>query len=309
MKIFFSIYTLLCLISVSGCTDHKQQYLKRIKGAWAVNMTYENMKIMKSFGNSTEIYPARQASELGLIRGFEFHGDTCYYRPGFFDYSNIEKGLPMYLGSKTTYTIIADTLKIWNIADSSWARLFIKELKEDTLILMDIDTGNGWQYLKVDKRHKETVGYDAVAVLSISSSEKYLDEFQYINRKGDYIYQPLNTPTLSDSVSYYHKFSISEVESLFSNFGHVNFNNLKETYLSTKSGGKTTYYIFFIENGHIVKTISDDDMVSPDELQWGYLPLMYLKQLYGLESISSEKKYKVCDVCERIESFGSEMKR
>ena len=32
--------------------------------------------------------------------------------------------------------------------------------------------------------------------------------------------------------------------------------------------------------------INDDDGVSPDELQWGYVPLLYLRRLVSMEQIT-----------------------
>ena len=50
--------------------------------------------------------------------------------------------------------------------------------------------------------------------------------------------------------------------------------SLEREYKSSWVGYNEIYTIIFLKNGKIVKTVLDIDNTSPDELKWGYVPLM-----------------------------------
>lgn len=287
------IYVIFYLILISGCTrPEEEQSIGFIQGSWGVDMEYESLKIKSSFRSRDGVYPIRRSVDLGLIRGFKFYGDTCNYRAGFFNYLDKENGMPLYKGTNTTYKIIADTLKIWNIVDSSWSSLIIKKLNYDTLTLEGLGNDEIWRYLKIKKSYKSISDFDAISIFSVSSSGEYLDDLHYIDRKGNYLYQRVES--LGASPKNYCKLNNDDTDLLFSNFKYVDLNSLRKTYISTRTGGKTSYCIFFIRKGQIVKTIIDNDMVSPDEFQWGYLPILYLRRNIRMVSLKSEKECSSC---------------
>lgn len=54
-------------------------------------------------------------------------------------------------------------------------------------------------------------------------------------------------------------------------------------------GGNTTNFVFFIKNGEISKVIEDHDNVSPDELQWGYNAVIFLRRQLDMKFVESQK--------------------
>lgn len=296
MKKKLSIYLSLYLFLVSGCTEeNREERLKEaIQGLWAIDMAYENMKVRGAFEDTpTDVYSDRKS-----WNGFEFYGDTCDYKNGFFDHSDMDNGVALPIGNITTYQIDRDTLKIWNLAESNWDKALIQRLEEDTLILKVVQSAELLKFNRVNRVY-DIKEYDQIAIARVFVDEyafkgKYRDEIYFVHNSGDYIYEKYDMKRLKDTSEILYQYSRIEnnaTKKLFANFQYINPKDLKERYFSAKSGGNIVYFIFFIKHNEIKKVVRDDDMVSLDQLQWGYFPLIYLRRETNMERVEVEEDY------------------
>src|SRR5690606_34165504 len=63
-------------------------------------------------------------------------------------------------------------------------------------------------------------------------------------------------------------------DSLLNNFNYMDLDSIQSEYKSLWVGYNKIHTIVFLKNGKVVKTVLDIDETSPDELKWGYIPLM-----------------------------------
>ncbi|WP_156305423.1 hypothetical protein [Sphingobacterium endophyticum] len=155
-----------------------------------------------------------------------------------------------------------------------------------------------FKYIKVNKVSHGFDKYNTIVIVSITPD--YLcDEIYYLDKGGNYLYQKFDIKKPDRINSSYSEFSLNEdqLQATIDNFSYVDINSIKEQYLSSKSDGNTINYIFFINGHEIVKVIEDDDYVSPDELQWGYIPMMFLRRQVNIKILDSEEG---CYSCRKL---------
>ncbi|MVZ65368.1 hypothetical protein GQF61_05835 [Sphingobacterium sp. DK4209] len=309
MKIYLMFYVLnACIIlSLSSCKSEETGYSgEDLQGVWAIEMDKENI-LRKVSRTDHRLYSKRYFYDQtsNAIRGFRFYGDSCDYKGGFFDNTNIDNGLPLPLGSNTVYRIVGDTLKIWDLGESEWKKTLINRLTHDTLVLRAVGDDRLFKYRKIKKNSQTIENFDEIILATISPD--YLsDEFYYLDKQGAYIYQKFDLRGL-DTLRYpmyRYRLKSSQLETIRRNFDYVDLDSLKEEYISFHSGDRTYFFLFFIKNGKITKVIKDDSGVSPDELQWGYVPLMYLRRQVNMDYITDIKD---CTACIKLKGQAPEI--
>jgi len=263
----------------NSCQRSPLSYTKKdLHGVWMIDFdTY-----VPSISKKTGIYPR------GYDLGFEFIGDsTCYYQYGFYHYVNsLKENCNLdYMGNKTKYNIVQDTLMIWNLATITWDRYHIKYLSSDTLKLYDplyYKRGGGIDSVItfVRKNKTQQQDFDAVLVSRMIFSEHSLcpDRFVYMRTDGQLFFWKTSFDEVH-RVNRVHDFAslsinLKDKNSLLNNFNYMNLESLEREYKSSFVGYNEIYTIIFLKNGKIVKTVLDIDNTSPDELKWGYVPLM-----------------------------------
>ncbi len=266
-----------------------------LEGTWAIDIEEENIlrKVAKD-GHREYSWRHFTGDQLG-IKGFSFYKDSCDYKAGFYDYADMDNGLPLPIDSKTIYKIASDTLKIWDLGKSEWKKILIERLTNDTLVLREVEDDRLFKYHKVKKSSQTNEDFDEI-ILATVSPDYLSDEFYYLDKQGAYIYQKFDVRGL-DTIRYpiyRYRLKSSQLETIKRNFDYVDVDSLKEEYHSSHLGDRTYFFLFFIKNGKITKVINDDNGVSPDELQWGYVPLMYLRRLVSMEHITDIKDCPGC---------------
>jgi|GEM_PF-2461663 len=292
---YLKIVSFLFICSCQKKIDNKYSR-EDLNGHWAIDMNSENLKLKNVVLDSIHnVYPIRNFFE-DINNGFHFFGDSCTIKPGFFDLKNRSNGLPLLVSFQSTFRIDNDTLKIMNESNKDCRKFFIKSLNRDTLILKDLKKNRLFKYIKVDKVSHGFDKYDIIVIVSITPD--YLcDEIYYLDKGGNFLYQKFDIKKSDIINSSYHEFRLNEdqLKATIDNFSYVDINSLKEQYLSSKSDGKTVNFIFFINDDEIVKVIEDDDYVSPDELQWGYIPMMFFRRQVNMEILDTENGCYPCN--------------
>lgn len=263
----------------NSCQRRSLSYTKKdLHGVWMIDFD----SYVSSISKKTGIYPR------GYDLGFELTGDsTCYYQYGFYHYVNsLEENCNLdYMGNKTKYNIVQDTLMIWNLATITWDRYHIKYLSSDTLKLYDplyYKRGEGIDSVItfVRKNKTQQQDFDAVLVSRMIFSNHSLcpDRFVYMGTDGQLFFWKTSFDEVH-RVNRVHDFASLSINpkdknSLLNNFNYMNLESLEREYKSTWVDYNKIYTIIFLKNGKIVKTVLDIDNTSPDELKWGYVPLM-----------------------------------
>lgn len=260
------VYLLFCVMILYSCTPNKYE-TRDITGQW---------KFIKHYSNEPKLavtdpdYIPDYGFEDNFVHGFHFINDKeVLYKKGF--YKNSLKSTKYYLGTKTTYRIMGDSLKVYHKADGKWNAYKILSLTKDTLKLV---VGNGYDtYAKLMYQTDVNEHYDKIVlttsgcygncpVLSIS-----------IENTGDFLFYGMR---YTDTIGLHKgQISIEEFKQFEENFKLSDIKNLKDHYAATWTDDQTVS-VSFIRNDTIVKSVSDYGRHAPTEFIWAYNDLSYL---------------------------------
>jgi len=279
MMRLFLLYFFLLAIAVTSCRRSTLAYKKEdLQGVWMIDFDSYVPSISKSTGK----YPR------GYDLGFELIGDSiCHYQYGFYRYiDSLKEDCNLeYLGNKTRYKVLQDTLMIWNLATISWDSYHIKNLTSDTLKLYDplyYKRGHGFDSVItfVRKSSIQHQDFDAVLVtrMIFSDPSHCPDRFVYMRADGKMMFWKKSFDE-AHQVNRIHDFASLSIDpknkdSLLNNFNYMDLDSIQSEYKSLWVGYNKIHTIVFLKNGKVVKTVLDIDETSPDELKWGYIPLM-----------------------------------
>lgn len=293
IRIFLLFFIMLMMVLIS-CRRSPLAYEKEdFHGVWMIDFDSYVPSISKSTGN----YPR------GYSVGFELMGDsTCHYQYGFYHYVNsLKEDCDLeYLGNKTRYKINQDTLMIWNLATITWDHYHIKKLTSDTLKLYDplyYKRGHGFDSVItfVRKSSIQHQDFDAVLVSSMifSNLSHCPDRFVYLQADGKMLFWKKSFDEVHQ-VNRIHDFASLSIDpkskdSLFNNFNYMNLDSIQSNYKSLWIGYNQIHTILFLKSGKVVKTVLDIDETSPDELKWGYVPLMLSSFYLQHRALDNEK--------------------
>lgn len=262
----------------------KQQLEKDIVGEWKFIRNQDNRK-PKTF-NELEPLPILFGKN---INGYIFYEDKkCENKLGYF--KNVGGGIredrkTIYLGNKTEYKIEDDSLKIFDLLDSSWYNQRIFSIVGDTLTLQTSDSVFA-KYARIRYKLDAKETYDKIIV---SSSGCYgtcpiLDIS--IDKNGDVLYfgEYYNT----ENGFYSSTISEQDFQNILIDFKKADIQNLKDNYQANWTDDEEVS-ITFIRNHKIIKTINDYGRQAPFELIWAYSKVRFLYQQIKLVPVKNEK--------------------
>lgn len=280
-KLLITILTILTLLSCKKIKD--QQLEKDIVGEWTFVKIVDNSKT----NTDSETLP----SPLGNTRiGYIFNqNNTCENKLGYFKRINgktrIDRKI-IYLGNETQFKIEDDSLKIFDLSNSTWNSKKILSILGDTLT-MQISDSVFSKYARAKYKINPNEHYDKILVSSSGCygtcpiSDISIDK----NGKVFYFGERYNT----QNGFFTSNIAKEEFRNLELAFKKVDISNLKDSYQSDWTDDETVT-ITFVKDGKIVKSITDYGREAPIELIWAYTPFRYLYQQIKLEPFKNDKQ-------------------
>ena len=236
---------------------------------------------------------------MGHPDGYEFKPNgICEYKPGYFKEAEVEttaqdrkrfsikkRTSAFFFGTKTTYTITGNNLKIFNLADSNWQTAKIKSISADTLTL---ESGNKTitKYIRQHYNIEDKTLFDQVVVSSSGCFGTCPVNDVVIGADGNGIYYGQNYNNKSGL--YYFHLQNGEFDDIETSFKKAGTMQLSENNAADVTDNETVSLTFF-KNGKIIKKIEDYGNVTPVEFQWVYGNVRNLYQVEKLDTISSIK--------------------
>jgi len=221
----------------------------------------------------------------GLIRaypgpniGFNFINDSiCENKMGYLKDIpglDIQHDKSVFIGTKTKYLLEKNSLKIWNPEDTSWDGFTIHDITNDTLTFIT-DDSILVKYVKVQPPALKEALYDQVIVSSSGCYGTCPINNVLLKRSGQVIYYGGQFNTANGL--FISTISKNEFDEIEHQFGNAGFLNLKSNYDSGATD-QNAITLTFIKGGKIIKQIRDYGSKSPADLQFAYIPVIYLYQ-------------------------------
>jgi len=269
------ITILLTVFFLASCkTEREEKFKKLVYGEWNFariekrNETIDPEKVFRLL-----------KSPWNKMNGYTFSpNNLCENKLGYY---NRIKGRIILFGTQTKYKIEDDSLRIWNLTDSTWDSKKIHEISSDTLTLIYKDSfliKYAKSNYKVDKKKL----FDKVIVSSTPCGRMCDINDISVDEQGDIIFsgQKYNTVTglFSSKISHndYLKIELA--------FKKANIDKLENKYTCSESSGRTIS-ITFIKDNKIYKTITDYSYTSPIDFLSAYMPLKFIYQTIELKPL------------------------
>ena len=262
----------LALLTLFSCVSKSQQFEKQIIGEWTLTRSINENIPVKDTG---DIPPPPPPPPGNYTKGYIFEQNgTCEDKNGFFRLTRkaFDDTKVSFLGTKTRFIIVSDSLKIFDRSTYTWNNTKIYSIKDDSLILKTEDDILEI-YTKQIYHYRKNESYDKIIVSSSGCYGPCPIADICIERDGNVIYygQRYNNP---DGL-FTSKISKKEYLNIETSFKKADIPNLKENYIAGGSDMETIT-MTFIKNNKIVKTITDYGHQSPAELIWAYSSSRFL---------------------------------
>ncbi len=275
--------TFLLLLTFISCRQRiTNDYEKTIIGEWTF--------VKKESKNQNDDIPPSLSRGL-FVRGYNFLPDNiCENKLGYFkriqgNERHEEKTL--FLGTITKYKIEEDSLKIYNLNDSTWNSQKIVSITADTMTLQKNES-TFFKYSKTNYRIDDSEHFDEIIISSSGCYGTCPNNDISINKNGQVIYfgDEYNT------VNGYYKSKVSSAifSKLEIDFKKANIKNLQDLYSANWTDDETVS-VTFIKDNKVVKTICDYGRQAPTEFCWAYTSARYLYQKIHLDTISNNLNY------------------
>jgi hypothetical protein len=187
----------------------------------------------------------------------------------------------IYLGSKTKYYVKGDSLKIFNLTDSTWWSLKIAKLTEDTLSFAT-ERGEPWTFVRKNYSSNAEPAFDKIVVSTSGCYGTCQVSNTIISSDGQVTFYGERYTTKTGF--YNGSVPVKLYQELESNFRKADIVNLpKEFSGGFTDGEKIT--VTFIKGDSIYKTVSDYGNAGPNELVWAFIPFRYLYQNVHLKPL------------------------
>jgi hypothetical protein len=278
------ITILLTTLFLASCkTEKEEKFKKLICGEW----TIVKVEGKKKFSDN-EVPPPLHNGKQNTGYIFYFN-NICEDKRGYFKKTEGESHwdrITIYLGTKTKYKIVGDSLKIQNLVDNSWRCTKIRSITTDTLTLEENDTVL-IKYVKANYKINEALTFDQIIV---SSSECYgacpISDIS-IDKQGNVIFSGQSYTTKKGLFS--AKINQSNYYTIERDFKKSDIDKLKEDYPGNWTDDQTIT-VTFIKNHKIYKTIRDYGNQSPSEFYWAYTPIRFMYQKLDLKPLTVNTK-------------------
>jgi hypothetical protein len=308
-----SILFILCGFLLIDCSRHAKSndYEKLILGEWSFVTDFQNPPPTET---NSDLPPPPPPPWDNVKHGYVFSANgNCENKLGYykrFARKDHERSFVQFLGTSTKFKIEDDSLKIFNLSDSSWWAVKIFSITPDTMIFQFTDSTFS-KYSRAFYHVDNSADFDQIIISSSGCYGTCPRSDVLIKRSGDLIFHGAEYNTKNG----YFKGHVEnpQYSKLENDFKKTNFLKLADKYFS---GGtdREEISVSFIKNDTIVKTISDYGRAAPPEFYWAYIPTRYLYQSIALDTISKipgyllinhlrfEKGNKICPLS-RSESF------
>ncbi len=307
-KILHPILFIL-LICLSCKFNENNHFNEKIIGNWAyTRIEYSEIDTNKD-GN---LIPPTPINFYENDSGYTFSkNNVCENKRGYFKENTkneLENSASTYLGNTTTYKIEKDSLKIFNISDSSWNSRKIYSITDDTLTFQ-AEKGILIKYTKIKNKPKAKVKVERIIVSSSGCYGTCPISDVSIDESGNVIF--FGDQYNSKNGFFTSNITTAEYEELTKDLRFIDIMELKPYYQANRTDDETVY-ITFISDNKILKSVTDYGAKSPHQLVWTYTPIRYLYQKLTLaphqkpplllDDVQFEASKKSC-VLSRSESF------
>ena len=316
MKIKLITILLIVFYLISCKTEREEKFKKSICGEWIfvrVGTDNEERKVEKKQGRKTiELPPPPPIFEnLNFRKGYIFYSNnSCEDKRGYFkqiDGKSREDKKILFLGNDTKYKVEDDSLKIFDLADSTWKGIKIRSITSDTLTL-EVDDTVFFKYAKTHYRIDKAQTFDMILVSSSACNGTCPISNTSIDKYGNFIFygQGYNTKTglfiSKINQDYYHRIEL--------NFKKANIDKLDNNYSANWTDDQTIT-ITFIKDNKIYKTISDYGHKAPRELYWAYTPVSFLYQKLDLKpfKVNTKEPLSISPACFENKGLICELER
>lgn len=274
MKTRLIIILLTVFFLVSCKTEREDKFKKLVYGEW----NFARIEKKKETIDPDKVF-RQLKSPWNKMSGYTFlQNNLCENKLGYF---NRIKGRIIFFGTQTKYKIEDDSLKIFNLTDSTWDSKKILEISSDTLTLIFKDSFLV-KYAKANYKVDKKQLFDKV-IVSSTPCERMCDVNDIsVDKQGEIIFygQEYNTVTGLFST----KISHNDYLKIEQRFKKANIDKLKNKYSSSESSGRTIS-ITFIKDNKIYKTITDYGYTSPIDFFCAYMPLKFMYQIIKLKPL------------------------
>jgi hypothetical protein len=273
-KILFFIF----IITICSCKikDNSEEFKQKIIGEWF-------------YVKKSPHYDNHNAS-----LGYTFISKTeVDFKSGFYnDSKGKDEYIRQFIGERTKYAIVDDTLKVFSLSDNAWHNRKIIFISEDTLAFQGecftFDKNDAFCFEKYARHSKKLDNQLQFDKISLTSSGCY----------GSCPILKINLHS-SGTVEFYckrftlkkgyftAKISDKKFTELANNFRKVNFSTLKDNY-EAEHTDDNTITISFWQGDKIVKTVRDYGRVSPSAFVYAYSQLRFLDQQIPLIQIDEK---------------------
>ncbi len=191
-----------------------------------------------------------------------------------------------FIGTKTNYKIIDDSLKIYDLTDSVWrSAKKITRITNDTLILTKRD-GQKMVFVRHDYNLDMKPCFDQISLSSSGCYGSCPVMNIIIDSTGHVVY---HGEMYVDKVGFYEgQITKEKFLNIEREFRKANVKDLSDQYSASWTDDETISTTFCRQH-KIVKSVEDYGRTAPDELVWAYPSLRYLFQELDLKQIDSTK--------------------
>lgn len=272
-KILHSI--LLIVLACLSCKFNENNHFnEKIIGNWA----YKRIDYSEIDAKKDEVFILTPINFYESGNGYTFSkNNVCENKLGYFKVNtknDLKNSSLTYLGNTTTYKIEKDSLKIFNISDSSWNSRKIHSITEDTLTFQ-AEKGILIKYVRIKNKPKAKVKIERIVVSSSGCFGTCPISDISIDKSGNVMF--FGEQYNSKNGFFTSKTSTDAYEELMKDFQFINIRELKPNYRASWTDDETVY-ITFISDNKILKSVTDYGAKSPNQLIWAYTPIRYLYQ-------------------------------
>ena len=269
------ITILLTVFFLASCkTEREEKFKNLVYGEWNFVRIEKRNGIIEAEQNFR-----RLKSPWNKMNGYTFFSNNlCENKSGYF---NRIKGRIIFYGTQTKYKIENDSLKIWNLTDSTWDSKKIHEISSDTLTLIYKDSFLV-KYAKANYKVDKKQLFDKV-IVSSTPCERWCEVNDFsVDKQGEIIFSGQEYNTVTGLFS--SKISHNDYLKIELGFKKANIDKLENEYTSSESSGRTIS-ITFIKDNKIYKTITDYGYTSPIDFLCAYMPLIFIYQIIELKPL------------------------
>lgn len=265
------IYPLVSCIALFFCSCEKNNdssFKKKIIGEW----TFVKAEILHKKETSNEEISTFSFNGK-YKKGYIFYdNNVCEDKLGYF--KKLKNRLSVFLGTETSYQLIKDSLKIFDLSGNVWLGYKIFQLNSDTLTLLKKDS-TLMKFVKCKYILDSKENYDKIIVSSSGCYGTCPISDISIDKQGLVLFNGWSSTTSLGM--YTSEISPKEYLKLERNFKKAAIDELAANYVASWTDDEAIT-ITFIKDNKIYKTISDYGRQSPTEFYWAYMPVRYVYQ-------------------------------